>query len=254
MKKSSKTFFITFLLLLSLMSIIRPVFSKEINKNGRQAIPVLMYHSITEDSRKIFSVNKKDFYNQMKYLKDNGFNTLSLDEVYEHMINKKPFPEKSAVITFDDGYKDNYDNAYPILKELGLKATIFVVTGNVDEGSYYLSSEEIKKLQRDNIDIQSHTVNHLKLSKLTQNQRIKELSDSKEYLEKLLNKKVKYMAYPYGKYNENVIQDVMEAGYKMAFTTNQGWMNLDQGMYSLKRVIVGGHMRMGTFKKLVKFD
>ncbi|MBU5591465.1 polysaccharide deacetylase family protein [Clostridium sp. MSJ-4] len=250
MKKSSKIFIATMIAIISSLFIFKPAFANRLNKNSGQAIPILMYHSITENDKGLFKVNKNDFYEQMKYLKDNGFNTLSMDEVYDHLQNHKPFPDRSIAITFDDGYKDNYENAYPILKDLGFKATIFVVTDNLNTGSYYLSSDELIEMDADNIDIQSHTTNHPKLDKLTDRERVEALRDSKEYIEKLLNKNVKYMAYPYGRYNEKVIKDTINTGYKMALTTKQGWSSGDD-LHRLKRVITIGHMRINHFKRMV---
>ena len=223
----------------------------KLNHNIRQSIPVLMYHSITDKENGLFKVNKNTFYEQMKYLKDNNYNTLSLDEVHKHLVNNMPFNDKSVVITFDDGYRDNYKNAYPILKKFNIKATIFVITDNIDKNSYYMNSDELKEVSLCNVDIESHTTNHSKLDKLSHSERIKVLKDSKRCLSVLLNKDIKYIAYPFGRYNDEVIKDVKEEGYAMSFTTKIGLATTSQDLYELKRVIIPGYMSMGIFKKAV---
>lgn len=250
MKKSSK--WIKFILILIVINLImvRQVLSKNnFNEKGYD-IPVLMYHSITDNDKRIFKVTKDNFYEQMKYLKDNGFSVLSMDEVYDHLKNHKSFKDKSIAITFDDGYKDNYDNAYPILKEFGINATIFVVTDYLDS-SAYLSVDEIKEMQLNNIDIESHTTNHAKLDKLTEIDRINTLKDSKTYINEVLNKDVKYIAYPYGRCNKEVVRDAYLEGYKMSFTTKSGHATGRDDLNQLKRVMISGYMNIDRFKKIV---
>ena len=229
---------------------VRQVLSKNnFNEKGYD-IPVLMYHSITDNDKRIFKVTKDNFYEQMKYLKDNGFSVLSMDEVYDHLKNHKSFKDKSIAITFDDGYKDNYDNAYPILKEFGINATIFVVTDYLD-ASAYLSVDEIKEMQLNNIDIESHTTNHAKLDKLTEIDRINTLKDSKIYINEVLNKDVKYIAYPYGRCNKEVVRDAYLEGYRMSFTTKSGHATGRDDLNQLKRVMISGYMNIDRFKKIV---
>lgn len=250
MKKSSK--WIKFILILIVINLImvRQVLSKNnFNEKGYD-IPVLMYHSITDNDKRIFKVTKDNFYEQMKYLKDNGFSVLSMDEVYDHLKNHKSFKDKSIAITFDDGYKDNYDNAYPILKEFGINATIFVVTDYLDS-SAYLSVDEIKEMQLNNIDIESHTTNHAKLDKLTEIDRVNTLKDSKTYINEVLNKDVKYIAYPYGRCNKEVVRDAYLEGYKMSFTTKSGHATGRDDLNQLKRVMISGYMNIDRFKKIV---
>lgn len=215
------------------------------------SIPVLMYHSISNGEKGLFKVPKNTFYEHMKYLKDNDYKTLTLDELYNHLINGIPFSEKSVAITFDDGYSDNYKNAYPILKKLGLKATIFTITDYIADNSYFMSKNQLKEVALNGIDIESHTTNHPKLDKLSQEDRVKTLKKSKDAIEKLLDKEVKYIAYPFGRCNQEVIDDVKNAGYKMAFTTKMGFANMSSGIYELKRVFISGYADVKRFEKKI---
>ncbi|AGK95298.1 polysaccharide deacetylase family protein [Clostridium pasteurianum] len=222
--------------------------------NDKQ-IPVLMYHSIADNSMVTDTASKsiilppEAFKQQMQYLKDNGYTTLTLDELYNFLKNGKPVPEKSVVLTFDDAYEDNYTNAYPILKEFGFRATIFVITGGTDKIGAYLTSAQLKEMDANGIDIQSHTVNHEELDKLSLKEQQETLVQSKQFLEKLLNKKVDYIAYPYGKYNNFTEQAAQNAGYTMAFTINNGWANKDTNILFLNRVFVNALKGFDQFKE-----
>lgn len=233
--------------------------NKVVNKNNQsakknliynsQSIPVLYYHSINYEAENELRIPKEKFKEQMQYLKDNGYTTLSLDEFYNFLSKNNPVPDKSVIITFDDGYKDNYENAFPILKEFGFKATIFMITGNIDKEKDFLTSNQLKEMSKYNIDIESHTVSHSKLDTLDYSNQVRELKDSKEFLEKLLGKNVKYIAYPYGEWNENTLKAVKTVGYNMAFTTVAGWANKDQGLYTLHRVYISNNHSIDEFKR-----
>mgnify|MGYP001565841757 FL=1 len=169
---------------------------KSVDSLENKKIPILMYHSISYEKENILRVPKENFRNQMKYLKDNNYTTLTLDELYSYMKTGKDLPNKPIVITFDDGYKDNYTNAYPILKEFNLKATIFVITNTIDHEKDYLTSTEIKLMDSNNIRIESHTSSHEHLDQISYVDNVNTMKTSKIKLEKILNKKIDYIAYP----------------------------------------------------------
>lgn len=216
-------------------------------KYNNEGIPVLMYHSVKYEKDNPVRIPVEKFKEQMKYLKDNGYTTLSLDELYDFLENNKPIPKKSVVLTFDDGYKDNYESAYPILKEYGFKATIFMITSCIGTGEY-LTAAQLKELQQNGIDIESHTVNHEKLNTLSYEKKLETLKKSKETLEKLLNKEVKYIAYPYGNYDDSVVRATKASGYKLAVTTKGTWSDKSDGILTLDRVHISGFSDLENFK------
>ena len=226
-------------------------FTKDPLIHNNKSIPVLMYHSIDYEEGNELRVPKEQFKEQMKYLKDNGYTTLTLNELYNFLEKNKPIPEKSIVITLDDGYVDNYTNAYPILKELDINATIFVVTSTIDKDKNTLTSKQIKEMDEYGIDIASHTYNHDKLDDLAYEKQLETMKKSKEDLEKILNHKVDFIAYPYGKWNEDTIKAAKDAGYKMAFTTDGTWSNKENGIYSLDRVYISSLRDMENFKERI---
>lgn len=216
-------------------------------KTNKEGIPVLMYHSIDYEKDNPLRIPKEQFREQMKYLKDNGYTVLSLNELYNFFEKDEPVPEKSVVLTFDDGYVDNYVNAFPTLKEFGFTATIFIITNTVDTNNIYLNSKQIKEMVDNGIDIESHTVDHEDLDKLNYEKQLEELKNSKAYLEKLLNKDIKYIAYPTGKYNKDTLKAAKESGYLMAVTTNGTWSDKSDGIYTLDRVYISANASKEEF-------
>jgi peptidoglycan/xylan/chitin deacetylase (PgdA/CDA1 family) len=225
-------------------------------KYNDKSIPVLMYHSVEKEVLPNGQLNelrvpKEIFKEQMKYLKDNGFTTLTLDEAYKFWVNNEGVPEKSVVLTFDDGYTDNYTNAYPILKEFGFNASIFVITAVVDKDPNYMTSAQLRELDVNGIEIHAHTVNHEKLSELSYEKQMATLKESKEFVEKLLNKRATYTAYPYGMYNDNTIKAATETGYTMGLTTKGKWSGKEDGLLTLDRVYISSLRDLENFKERI---
>lgn len=213
--------------------------NEDLFRPSKEGIPVLMYHSIDDNGFfNPWKMSKGEFDEQMKFLKDNHFTTLTLDELYDSLENGKPVPEKSVVVTLDDGYRDSYTNAYPILKKYGIKATVFVIAGTIDNNKGYLTSGEIKEMLQNGIDFESHTVHHEQLNKLSYKAQLNTLAESKKIMEEFTGKEIKYLAYPYGDYNENTIKAAKAAGYKMAFLANGKWAHKSSGIYTLQRIYI----------------
>jgi peptidoglycan/xylan/chitin deacetylase (PgdA/CDA1 family) len=217
-----------------------------------KGIPVLMYHCIDKEivngKENELKVTPEDFRAQMNYLKANGYTTLTLDEAYKFFQSNEGVPEKSVVLTFDDGYEDNYVNAFPVLKEMGFKATVFVVTDYVDKIGLYMTSSQLKELDANGFQVESHTANHERLNELAYEQQLSTLKTSKEFLEKLLNRPVNYFAYPEGKFNASAKKAVADAGYKMAFTTAGTWSDKSDGILTLDRVYISAQRDFANFK------
>ncbi|MFT5872073.1 MAG: peptidoglycan/xylan/chitin deacetylase (PgdA/CDA1 family) [Clostridium sp.] len=219
-----------------------------INIVENNKIPILMYHSISYEKGNTLRIPKENFRNQMKYLSNNNYTTLSLDELYSYMQKGEKLPTKPIVITFDDGYKDNYTNAYPILKEFNLKATVFVITNCIDIEKNYLTTNEIKLMDLHNVRIESHTEAHEHLDKISYKDNVKTMTASKVKLENILNRKINYIAYPYGGYTESTIKAAKQTGYILAFSTEFGWIGKNDNIYSLGRIFVSSDYNLEQFK------
>lgn len=218
--------------------------------NDNRGIPVLYYHSVKEPANNEVTINPKALREQLKYIKDQGYITLTISELENYILNNSPIPPRSIAITFDDGYMDNYYNAFPILKNLNMVATIFCITSNLD-GSYYLSKDAITEMSNYGIDIQSHTVTHPKLSELTYNQQLMELKESKRTLESIVGKKIDSIAYPYGDFNDDTIKAAKDAGYSLAFTTKRGLSDRNDNTLKLDRIYISSKYSLDTFKEIL---
>ena len=198
-------------------------------------IPILMYHSISDDDpNNNLLVPPSMFEEQMAWLEANEFTAMNLDEALDAMETGK-VPKRPVVITFDDGYSDNYTNAFPSLKNHGLKATFFVITDGVDDG-YYMSSEMLKEMQSNGMSIQNHTANHLELDKLSREDAYDTIKRGQDFLRNNIGSDANYLCYPVGKYNSETIEIEKELGIKAATTTQGGISSIGDGLYQLKRV------------------
>lgn len=208
------------------------------SENGTKVL-VLNYHKV--DNMNIsLSVLPEDFDRQMKYLSENGYHTITPDELYDSLASNAELPENPVLITFDDGYEDNYVYAYPILQKYGFKGTIFVITSFLDKNmKNYVTWEQAEEMEASGtISIQSHTVTHSSMTELSDEQLRHELADSKQAIESHLNKPIHFIAYPTGTYNLHIAQLVKEAGYDGAFTIKYGNVDKASNLYAIERIPV----------------
>lgn len=227
------------------MEVIKPSIIEKVKVSE---IPVLMYHSVLYEKGNDVRVAPEKFEEQMKFLKDNGYNTLSLEEFYDFQNSGADVPKKPIVLTFDDGYVDNYITVLPILKKYGFKATVFMITSTVDTDKNFLTSSQLKEMDANGFRVESHTVNHEKLATISFTERLATLKNSKAFLEKLLNREVKFLAYPFGNYDDSTIKSTKEAGYTLAITTDSGWSKSKGGDFNVKRVFISGSASIEVFK------
>lgn len=213
---------------------------------------VLMYHSISEHKGEKFDkwrVKPSEFEKQISYLAKNGFTSFTLSE----LVDLKEIPQKSVCITFDDGFGDNFTNAYEILKKYKFKATIFLVAGakensweagNTEYLSEMLSDDEISVMQTSNlIEFGSHTLNHANLERLFANDPAKardEIVHSKKELEKITGRECKVFAYPYGKFSDEILSLTRNSGYCAAVVVKRGLYEAGDDKFAIKRIGILG--------------
>ena len=203
-------------------------------------VPVLNYHQINDRDKNSLTTNVEQFQCQMKYLHDNGYNTITPTQLADYLEGKGSLPEKPVLITFDDGYRDNYKNAYPILKDYGMTATIFLISDYVNTYPNYVTWDEVLEMQENGIVMQSHTLNHEELTKVPQGELYTYLTNSKLALEWYTKQPAEFIAYPCGSYSDAVIENAKKAGYRGAFTVNYGLASSQENIYALDRVPIFG--------------
>jgi peptidoglycan/xylan/chitin deacetylase (PgdA/CDA1 family) len=205
--------------------------------NANAMVPVIQYHMIDKPSRSSrvrggFTPPAR-FARQMRHLKAQGLAFYTAAELIEYYRERGEFPPNGITVTFDDGCQDSYTNAFPVLRELGIKATIFLVPSVIgqisakplakgEEARPHLSREEILEMARHGIEFGSHTTNHRLLHELKPEEVKYEVSDAKKQIEEMLQRPCKTLAYPAGFFNATVETIVAEAGYTCAFSTVYG--------------------------------
>lgn len=182
-------------------------------------LPVLMYHHIrdfSDPSDQIgtnLSVSPTDFASQLDKISERDYKTITFNDISSGNI-----PDKSIILTFDDGYENFYQNAYPELKKRGMTAVSYIITDKVGTESY-MTRDQIIEIEKYGIEIGSHTLSHPDLATASEARATKEIVDSKKYLEELIGKKIISLCYPSGKFNASTEIIVKNAGYKYAVTT-----------------------------------
>lgn len=206
-------------------------------------IPVLNYHQINDKDENALTVSSSQFAAQMDYLKNEGYHTITADELADALEKGAKLPEKPVLISFDDGYLDNYTVAYPILKERDMHAIIFLISDYVGLYPNYLTWPQILEMQENNIEFGSHTLSHSVLTELGSDAEIEhQLKNSRLAIEWHLARPVKYLAYPCGYITDSIESITKSTGYRGAFTVDLGNTHPGDNMYELHRVpIFGGN-------------
>ncbi len=216
-------------------------------------VPILMYHYIRvnpDPSDRLgfsLSIPPAEFDRQMRYLAEDGYGTVSFDQIYD---SSQPLPEKPILLTFDDGYADAYTAAFPVLQRYGFQATFYVVTDFVGRPGY-LTVEQIREMAAAGMSFGSHSVSHLSLTTLSAERLERELSQSRTQLESLLERPVLDLCYPLGRFNQPVRQAVERAGYRSATTTEYGFASSGGDQLLLPRIRIWGGLILRNFASLI---
>lgn len=208
-------------------------------------LPTLMYHHIQdpikakENHQVSLSVDTEVFRKQIQYLKDRGYNSVSFSDVVSFFDQGKTIPQKSILITFDDGYTDFYSQAFPILKELGFKTSVFLSTGLMNNFGY-LNWSEVTDVSGSGIFFGNHTWSHKNVGH-EGSVFEKELTTADTQLSERNLNSPKVFAYPYGFSNSFSKAILLKLGYKLAFTTRPGSILCEKQRFDLPRIRVGNN-------------
>lgn len=243
--------------------------------SAKPYISILMYHQVGNFENitrlKANYCHVDSFRKQMHFLRRWGYHVISLTDAIRGLKGEIDLPNHSVVITFDDGYENFYDHAYPILKELELPSTVYAVAGMVGKPSDWLYEDDIEpaplmtleqmlEVQMHGVDFGSHAIDHPRLSKLSQTEMNRQVVESKAMLEELLQKPVHHICYPYGDHDEAVIEASDKAGYLSGTTIVKGsaWQDHDALALPRKAISINDslyrfwrnmHFKHGDFSK-----
>lgn len=204
---------------------------------SQYTVPILTYHSFGY-ARNLLSVSPDNFVRQMKYIKDKGYKVIPLDELVEGTKRGRLFAHNSVVITIDDGYRDNFVYAYPVLKEYGFAATIFLISGSIGLDRHFLGWDEIRQMRKNNIFFGGHGRKYLYLPSVKdRDAQWDEIKGSKDDIEKQIGAPVDFFCYPMGGFTARAKGLVKKAGYKAACATHGGPDPLNRSdLYALNRI------------------
>lgn len=212
-------------------------------------VPILMYHYIRRSPDRAgigLSVLPADFEAQMHYLKDHGYNTVTMRDLDRALLSGDSLPPKPVALTFDDGYVDFYTVAAPVLRRLGMTATNYVPTMLVDRNNY-MTWSQVENLDAQGFEMAAHSQFHVDVSKVSASRAEIEIFGAKSDLENHLGHEVVDWAYPYGGHSYSTVQLVHKAGYWSGVTTRAGGWHDVQQMSLMPRVRVDGRESLAQF-------
>ncbi|AQQ55129.1 hypothetical protein B0X71_13735 [Planococcus lenghuensis] len=247
------------------------------------AVPVLMYHHIAENGASGSIISPARFREHMQMIHAEGYTTITDNQLYENLKNGAPLPLKPILITFDDGYQSNFTYAYPTLKELGMKASIHLITSRVTDGTPSYTNEIPKmswaeaQQSGDVFSFQGHTEDshfkgvtangttrgvitgriikadgQLETQAEFEERLLRDLTVSKQTIEERLGQQVITLAYPFGDYSADTIRIAQKAGYKMAFTVKQGKVeSTTADLFRLNRITGNGQLTADQLRQVI---
>jgi peptidoglycan/xylan/chitin deacetylase (PgdA/CDA1 family) len=226
----------------------------------RIRVPILMYHYISNPPsdadryRLDLSVTPDQFEDQLVWLRDNDYTTISLDDLYQALTRGKRLPKRAVVLTFDDGYTDAYQNAFRLLKKYKMTGTFFVVTGWIDaEQPGYLTWAQAREMAQAGMSIQSHSRTHPDLSSgCDYDCLVYQILGSVQTIEAEIGVKPLFFCYPSGRYNAAVMDVLRQVGIEAAVTTLGGTLHVSDRLLELHRARVRGRTSVDDFAWLVR--
>jgi len=226
----------------------------------QKRIIVLMYHGTPKDKPSSkYSIKAVTFSRHINYLKRSGWRTATFKE----LLHQNTIPDKTVILTFDDGYADNYEGAFRVLLDYSMTATWFIVSGYIGKHALWrgvasnetkiLTKLQLREMLSYGMEIASHTYSHPDLAMLTYNDQLIELSRSKVELEEVVNETITSFAYPFGKYNQDTIRAVSDTGYGIACSVISGRFSLSSNPYLIPRITIFDNDSVSTLARKLKF-
>lgn len=231
-----------------------------VSLNGCQTVTVLCYHNFSESKQDTMTVSKVSFEAQMQFLKTNGYTVISMERFFDFLDHQTILPDKSVVITLDDGWRSAYEIAYPILRKYQFPATFFVYTDLITNTQKTLSWEMLNEMSKNGISLENHSKTHMNYAELSEDTSLadhfetiqKDLVDSDQIIRAKTGKKSRYFAYPYGETNSLITALLQKQGYRGALTVEQGGNPFFIDPFQVHRTMVFGNWDLAQFKKKIE--
>ncbi len=220
-------------------------------KKKIKEIPVLMYHRVT-DSRPAQTkhgiyITTADFERQLRFLKRRNYHTITFSDLVSFKRGERELPRKPVILTFDDGYREIYLSALPLMKQFGMKGVIFIVGNpkirrnvwdihNGEPKVELMKDKEILEMNANGFEFGAHSMNHRSLPELKPEQAFREIADCKRSLEKRLHMGILAFAYPYGALNETVKKLVQTARFEFGVATDSGPIFFADDWFEIRRI------------------
>ena len=231
----------------------------------REGILVLNYHRVNDTlAVNELVVSTKTFEEQMRYLKEHNYRVIGLQQMLNGLsvapLKREPVHPRTVLITFDDGFQDNYLNAFPILKKFGFPAVLFLTTGMIDTDKKFkkythmpspdmLTWSQVREMHNYGIEFGAHTVTHKLLTHKSVDEATKEIRESGKLVCEFASSKTCAFCYPAGDYNKKIKEIVSESGYTCAFTVKPGINQSTDDLFALKRTAINGNDSLFDFRK-----
>ena len=245
--------------ILSLISVVALAAPKRAAVDDRPTATVLCYHIVEAPAAPRMHIDRETFRQQLRYLEMTGYNVVPLRHVYEYATGKRAsLPKNAVVITIDDGWRSTYTEAFPELQKRKFPFTVFIYPNIIGQTSNALSWAQIREMAAAGVDVQSHALTHPYLTKRKHRSMTdeayatwlrNELAESRRILEKQAGKKVQFLAYPYGDYDNRVALAAAKAGYLAALTCDFGRVKKDSDPLKMRRFVIDDKMDFTTFRR-----
>ncbi len=223
---------------------------------AKRQVPVLCYHHIREpkpgqsETLKSYSVSPAQFAQQMKALKDSGYETVLPNQLYNYLVHGGALPAKPVMLTFDDTDEEQFSIGYQEMKKYGFKGVFFIMTISINRPRY-MTKEQLKQLADDGNAVESHTWDHHMVTKYQGEDWEKQFVKPRKTIEDITGKPATYFAYPYGLWNAAAIPQLKKAGFKMAFILSTK-RDSTEPLYTVRRMIVPGQWSTTGMMKAMK--
>jgi peptidoglycan/xylan/chitin deacetylase (PgdA/CDA1 family) len=221
-------------------------------------VPILLYHRLGPVVADSMTITTQAFESQMKYLKENGYTVIRLRQLVDYYLGKsQSLPFHSLVITIDDGHKSVYTDLFPLLKKYQIPATLFIYPSALSNASYAMTWDQLREMKETGLlDFQCHTFWHPNFK--NEKKRLKpaeyenfvemQLKKSKEKIERELHAKVDMLAWPFGIYDDELINKAISSGYVAALSMDRRHTSISDNVMALPRYLIGNTDHFSSWK------